>query len=143
MDKRWLYNGLYIDEIPDSFAYGFIYKISYIDQESGKEKSYIGKKNFYFETNVKKGKKELIAMADKRGSKKKKVVKESDWKKYKSSNDFLNSLELNALHREILLLCYSKTELTYQETKHLFLNEVLESDKYLNNNILGKFYKVK
>ncbi len=143
MKPQWLYEGLLISEVPDTNAFGFIYKITYTDPVTLEKKFYIGKKQFYSERNVKKGKKELAAMTDKRGSKRKKVRKESDWLKYQSSNEFLKSVELYTLHREILLLCYTKTELTYQETKFLFTKSVLESDKYLNGNILSKIFKVK
>ena len=47
------------------------------------------------------------------------------------------------INRNILVICYSKTELTYQETKLQFINEVLEKDEFLNANILGRFYKQK
>jgi uncharacterized protein YqgQ len=47
------------------------------------------------------------------------------------------------IKREILLICYSATELTYQEVKHQFKYEVLEKENYLNANILGRFYKTK
>jgi hypothetical protein len=33
--------------------------------------------------------------------------------------------------------------LTYEETKALFVNEVLEKEEFLNGNILGRFYKIK
>jgi hypothetical protein len=143
MKPQWLYEGLLISEIPDTNAYGFIYKITYKDPITGEIKFYIGKKQFYSERNVKKGKKELAAMTDRRGSKKKKVNKESDWLKYQSSNEFLKTTEPWNLEKEILMLCYTKTELTYQETKHLFVHGVLESDLYLNGNILSKFFKTK
>ena len=41
------------------------------------------------------------------------------------------------------MICYSQMELTYQEVKHQFKYEVLEKDEYLNQNILGRFYKTK
>ena len=31
--------------------------------------------------------------------------------------------------------------MTYYETKLQFVENVLESDKYINDNVLGKFYK--
>ena len=143
MKPQWLYEGLLISEIPDTNAFGFIYRITYTDPITLEKKFYIGKKQFYSERNVKKGKKELAAMTDRRGSKKKKVNKESDWLKYQSSNEFLKTVEPWNIEKEMLVLCYTKTELTYQETKALFVNEVLESDSYLNGNILSKFFKTK
>ena len=47
------------------------------------------------------------------------------------------------IQRTILKICFSKTELTYQEVKHQFELGVLENDMYLNGNILGRFYKQK
>jgi hypothetical protein len=47
------------------------------------------------------------------------------------------------IKREILRICYSGMELTYQETKHQFVYEVLEKEEFLNGNILGRFYKTK
>ena len=47
------------------------------------------------------------------------------------------------MNRTIIKICFSKTELTYQETKAQFQHEVLERDNWLNGNILGRFYKGK
>ncbi len=44
------------------------------------------------------------------------------------------------LERKILQVAYNKKELTYLECKYQFISEVLEDKKYLNDNILGKFY---
>ena len=43
--------------------------------------------------------------------------------------------------REIIQLVNNKKLLTYFECKHLFNLDVLESDNWLNSNILGKFFK--
>jgi hypothetical protein len=143
MSAKWLYEGLFIDEMPDKEAHGFTYKITYIDPETNEVKCYYGKKNFYSVTNPKKGKKELSAMEDKRGSKRKKVIKESNWLKYKSSHSFLKNVEDAYIQKEMLTICYSKMELTYQETRELFVNSVLEDENCFNDNILGRFYKSK
>lgn len=140
-----------IDDIRNNFInysgvepYGFIYVV-----EFSNGKLYIGKKNFYRELNVKKGKRELSQMTDKRGSKKKKVIKESDWKTYYGSfkneelSNGLNSGEVKIDRRFILSLATTKSQLTYLETKYLFSESVLEDDRYLNDNILGKFYRGK
>jgi hypothetical protein len=47
------------------------------------------------------------------------------------------------ISRRILKICFSKTELTYQEVKHQFQYAVLESDQWLNGNIMGKFFRFK
>ena len=47
---------------------------------------------------------------------------------------------LEDLKRKILQVAFNKKELTYLECKWQFVLEVLETNKYLNDNILGKFY---
>ena len=140
----WVFKNtqLELTEVPEGY-YGFIYRIDYHEPETNKVYSYIGKKNFYQERNLALGKQELAARTDKRQSKKKKVVKESDWRKYQSSNKFLKTVDSKYLSKEILMVCSTKTELTYQETKALFVNDVLDKTEFLNDNILGKFFKTK
>ena len=137
----WIYQGrVFTDEhIPDG-AVGFVYLMSTII--NGKSVAYIGKKNFYANTKKKLGKKALPT--DKR---KKKYVRVSKlaYNTYYSSNDVLKQAHKDGIQirREILEICYSKAELTYQEVKHQFAYGVIESDLYLNGNILGRFYKNK
>ena len=137
----WIYqNKMFTDEhIPDG-SVGFVYQMSAIID--GKVVSYIGKKNFFSNTKKKLAKKAIST--DKR-FKKYKVVTKSAYQNYYSSNDVLKQAHKDGvvIQRYILKICFSKTELTYQEVKHQFLAEVLESDLYLNGNILGRFYKQK
>lgn len=65
-----------------------------------------------------------------------------NWRTYTSSNKEIKDLCKNndALY-EIICLCSTKRELTYQETRHLFINDVLNDVEYCNGNILGKFYR--
>tara|TARA_R110000822_G_scaffold122958_2_gene257276 strand:- start:414 stop:881 length:468 start_codon:yes stop_codon:yes gene_type:complete len=137
----WLYQGkaFELDMIPEG-AIGFVYEMNTII--GGKKFIYIGKKNFYSMRKKKFGKKALAAMTDKR-IKKYEIIKKPNYETYYSSNRILMhaSMEGALIHRVILKICYSKTELTYQETKYQFKYEVLEKDEYLNGNILGKFYK--
>ena len=106
-------------------------------------RKYIGKKVFHHTTTKKLGKKELIEIPVTRGKRptKKTVVKESDWKTYYGSNTEVKSLPKDELKRYVLMLCRNKKELTYWETKCLFQYNVLEDDRYMNDNILGKFYR--
>ena len=54
----------------------------------------------------------------------------------------LTESKLTDFERKILVICKTKKELTYFECKYLFINEVLETrDNYINDNILGKFYR--
>lgn len=137
----WIHKGkLFTDEHIPEGSIGFVYLMSAII--GGKSVAYIGKKNFYANTKKKLGKK--AAPKDKR---KKNYVRVSKlaYHNYYSSNDVLKQAHKNGVQikREILKICYSKTELTYEEVKHQFLYGVLETDLYLNGNILGRFYKQK
>jgi len=106
-------------------------------------RQYIGKKAFIHTTTKKLGKKELAEIPITRGKRpsKKSVVKESDWKTYYGSNAEVKSLPKDEMTRHVLRLCKTKKELTYWETKYLFQYNVLENDLYMNDNILGKFYR--
>lgn len=119
--------------------YGYIYMT--VHMKTGR--SYIGKKAFQHTTTKKLGKKELAEIPVGRGKRpsKKTVVKESDWKTYYGSNTEVKSLPKDELKRYVLMLCKTKKQLTYWETKSLFQHNVLEDERYMNDNILGKFYR--
>ena len=139
----WSYKGKEFDEfcIPEG-GVGFIYIMTAIID--GKSVAYIGKKNFF--ANIKKpmGKKALVMSTDKRLKKYTRELK-PDFMRYYSSNKILKDAHKAGvtIKREILMICYSAMELTYQEVKHQFKYEVLEKEEYLNANILGRFYKTK
>jgi len=139
----WIYQGKEFNEgdIPVG-GVGFIYIMTAIID--GKSVAYVGKKNFF--ANIKKplGKKALAMSTDKRLKKYKRELK-PDFMNYYSSNKILKDAHKAGvvIKREILLICYSGMELTYQETKHQFVHEVLEKEEFLNGNILGRFYKIK
>ena len=122
---------------------GYIYITTILDTN----RKYIGKKNFFHNTNVKLGKKELANLPTARGKKpsKKKVTKESDWKTYYGSaqeiKDSVKQYPKERIIRTLLRLCKTKKELTYYECKYLFDYNVLEPNSgFINDNILGKFY---
>jgi hypothetical protein len=121
---------------------GFVYIMTAVID--GKSVAYIGKKNFF--ANIKKplGKKALAMTTDKRLKKYTRDIK-PDFMNYYSSNKTLKDAHKAGviIKREILMICYSGIELTYQEVKHQFKYEVLEKEEYLNGNILGRFYKTK
>ena len=139
----WIYKGKEFDEscIPEGYL-GFIYHMSVI--LNGNTYAYIGKKNFFSNVKKKLGKKALALVTDKRLKKYTKEQK-ANFENYYSSNQQLKEAHKAGLviKREILLICYSATELTYQEVKHQFKYEVLEKEGFLNGNILGRFYKIK
>ena len=151
----WTYQGRIFNDISDfpEGTYGFIYEV-YHKPTSLK---YIGKKVLYFERNKKLGKRALEALREERKEKgiggrvplKQKVVTESDWKEYYGSHPTIikyvkESTDLRKdFERKILDLVPNKKLLTYYECKHLFINDVLEtySHQFINDNILGKFYR--
>ena len=140
---EWIYEGKEFKDshIPEG-AIGFVYIMSAIID--GRSFMYIGKKNFFANIKRSLGKKALAVSTDKR-LKKYKMVIQPNFKNYFSSNMVLKEAHKQgvSIKREILKICYSARELTYQETKHQFVYEVLEKEEFLNGNILGRFYKTK
>ena len=139
----WIHKGKQFSDsmIPEG-GVGFIYIMTAVID--GKSVAYIGKKNFF--ANIKRplGKKALAMSTDKRLKKYSRVIK-PDYMNYYSSNKTLKDAHKAGvvIKREILMICYSQMELTYQEIKHQFKYEVLEKDEYLNANILGRFFRSK
>lgn len=137
----WVFKGKeFTEEMIPEGAVGFVYEmVSIID---GKPVRYIGKKNFYADVKTKLGKKEMPT--DKR-LKTYKRVRKTTYKNYFSSNEVLKKAHADGItiRREILHICFGKQELSYYECKFQFALGVLESEEFLNGNILGKFYKLK
>jgi len=129
----WLYEGepFTTDDIGEFF--GFVYRITNL--KSGKQ--YIGRKYFWSKRKPRGGKR--------------RVTSESDWKKYYGSSDELKAdrklLGNSEFKREILSTHPTKGKVNYEETKQLFLNNVLQetlddgTPAYYNSNILGRYYR--
>lgn len=117
----WIYKGKPLNEIPEG-AVGFVYLITRTNliQDSSSPILYVGKKSFYLKAKT-----------------------ESDWSEYYSSSDWIKDdikkYGKHAFHREILRICYSKSEMTYYEVKEQFDRNVLGS-RYYNLNISGKYF---
>ncbi len=132
-ENPWTFEGtpFLSENIDDNF--GFVYLITNL--KNGRQ--YIGRK--YFWSNRKP-----------RG-KSRRVKSESDWKKYYGSSDELNAdrkeIGNEYFRREILSLHKTKGQVNYEETKQLFLNNVLTEalddggPLYYNSNILGRYMK--
>jgi hypothetical protein len=130
----WLYNGEVIESIEQmpQNTFGFIYQATYLPTNE----KYLGKKVLFFNRTL----------PPLKGTKRKrKVVKESDWQTYYGSHEKIKSLlkenKQDDFQREILEFAFNKKHLTYLETKYLFCNNVLENEEYINDNILGKFFR--
>jgi hypothetical protein len=141
----WKYKEQIIENIEDfgqETPFGFIYIVTHVP--TGKK--YLGKKSLFHTLNKKLGKKELAQQPVTRGRAKttKQIVKESDWKTYYGSEDFIKTLikenKQNEFTREIIQLVYNKKLLTYFECKYQFTYGVLENPEWINSNILGKFF---
>lgn len=138
---NWVYGKSEITTIPEGDWYGFIYSIEYTDGTK-----YIGMKTFYSFTTLPALKTGIPRPNSTRVGKNRNgkrdyfdiVQKESNWQQYTGSSKDIGNRSVKAKY--IIELAHSKRYLTYLEVKHLMINEVLESDTYLNSNILGKFF---
>ena len=123
----WLYNEKDLTDEDIKGYYGFIYEIENLIDG----KLYLGRKYF-----TKAGTKQVKG-------KRKKTRKESDWRDYYGSSPRLledvEKLGKDKFVRRIVRLCKTRGETNYWEAKLQFANQVLESDKYYNDNILVKF----
>ena len=137
--KNWLYKEKEVYEINDipQNTFGFIYITTHIPT---------GKKSLYHNVKKKLTKKELAEQPVTRGRKltTQTIQKESDWKTYYGSEEFIKQKIKEGKHeeftREIIQLVSNKKLLTYFECKYQFQLGVLESQDWLNTNILGKFF---
>ena len=132
-ENPWMYEGkpFTSDDIGD--YYGFVYRIT----NTNNSKSDIGRKYFVQKRKPKGGKR--------------KVTSESDWKRYYGSSDELKqdikTLGRDSFKREILSLHTTLGKVNYEETKQLFLHNVLMESldngepAYYNSNILGRYMR--
>ena len=128
----WLYKGQQIktrEDLPEE-AVGFVYRIF----NRSTNKTYIGKKIL-----LNKRTRQPL-----KGYKRKRVdYIESNWKTYTGSNVETKKWNIEDCYREIMYICFNKTMMSYRETMLQFQENVLEDDNYVNDNILGKYYKKK
>ena len=132
-ENPWYFKGspFLSEDIND--LYGFVYRITNL--QSGKR--YIGRKYFW--------------SFRKPPGKKRKVKQESDWQRYYGScpelKEDIKKYGKEIFSREILSVHDSKGNCNFEETKQLFLNNVLSealddgSPAYYNSNILGRYMR--
>ena len=125
-ENAWTFNGEEFDSENIGDAYGFVYLIT-----TPENQKYIGRKYFWSIRKVK--------------GKSRRQRTESDWKTYYGSSDILKAKikesDKNLFRREIISLHLTKGRVNYEEVKEQFVNGVLESDEYLNDNINGKWHR--
>jgi len=113
------------ENLPKNFSglTGFVYIIINLHTD----KKYIGQKKFWKQVT----KPPLKGRVNKRRS-----LVESDWRSYYGSNqkllDDLEALGKHKFRRVILVLCGSKAEMNYEETRLQFEHQVLLSRKWYN-----------
>ena len=132
-ENPWIFKGqpFLSEDIGDKF--GFVYLIT----NTQNNRQYIGRKYFW--------------SFRKPPGKKRKVKQESDWQKYYGScpelKDDIKKYGKEFFSREILSLHVTKGICNFEETKQLFLNNVLSeslddgSPAYYNSNILGRYMR--
>ena len=132
-ENPWIFNGHpFLSENIDDY-FGFVYCITNLC--SGKR--YIGRKYFYQHRKPR--------------GKSRRVKSESDWKRYYGSSkelaDDVRTQGKISFKRDILSLHKSKGLTNFEETRQLFLNNVLTeamsdgTPAFYNSNILGRYMR--
>ena len=132
-DSPWTYQGAAFTSDDINGFFGYVYCITNL--QSGKK--YIGRKYFTQRRKPRGGKR--------------RVTSESDWKRYYGSSDELKAdvarLGKEKFKREIISLHKTLGKVNYEETKQLFLHNVLMealddgTPAYYNSNILGRYMR--
>ena len=132
-ENPWIFEGQpFLSESIDDY-FGFVYLIT----NTQSDRQYIGRKYFW--------------SFRKPPGKKRKVKQESDWQKYYGScpelKEDIKKYGKEIFNREIISLHKTKGDCNFEETKQLFLNNVLSealddgSPAYYNSNILGRYMR--
>ena len=132
-ENAWTYKGSTFTSADIDNLFGFVYRITNL--QNGRQ--YIGRKYFSQRRKPRGGKR--------------RVTSESDWKKYYGSSDELKAdrklLGNEFFKREIISLHTTKGQVNFEETKQLFLHNVLTETLdgkiplYYNSNILGRYMR--
>jgi hypothetical protein len=129
----WFYNGKPFDSCDIQDYFGFVYLI----QNNLNGRKYIGRK-YLWQFRTPKGKK-------------RKVKSESDWKNYYGScpelKEDIEKFGRENFSRTILSLHKTKGKTNYEETRQLFVNNVLTEaldngePAFYNSNVLSRYFR--
>ena len=132
-ENPWTYKGTTFTSADIDGFFGFVYRITNL--QTGKQ--YIGRKYF-------------VQKRKYRNSRRKRTS-ESNWKAYYGSSEELTEdrklLGNSSFRREILSLHKTLGKVNFEETRQLFLNNVLTESltdgtpAFYNSNILGRYYR--
>jgi hypothetical protein len=132
-ENPWRFNGEVFESSDIEDYFGFVYLISC----SKTNRRYVGRKYFWSFRTPK--------------GKSRKVKSESDWKKYYGScpelKEDVDKYGKEFFNREIISLHKTKGKCNFEETRQLFLNNVLTEaldsgePAYYNSNILSRYFR--
>ena len=132
-ENPWTYQGSTFTSADIDGFFGFVYRITNL--QTGKQ--YIGRKYFQQHRKPRNGRR--------------KRTSESNWKTYYGSSKELTEdrklLGNSIFKREILSLQPTAGKVNFEETRQLFLHNVLterltdNTPAYYNSNILGRYYR--
>lgn len=132
-ENPWRYNGSVFDGSLIGDNYGFVYLIANLKNQ----RQYVGRKYFWQKRKPK--------------GAKRRVTSESNWRSYYGScPELKEDIQLYGkenFSRTILSLHTTPGRTNYEETRQLFLHDVLTrsltdgTPAYYNSNILGRYYR--
>ena len=132
-ENPWLYQGKVFETEDIQENFGFVYLINCEETQ----RKYLGRKYFWSFRTPK--------------GKKRKVKQESDWKKYYGScpelKEDIKKYGKHKFQRTIVSLHKTLGKTNYEETKQLFLNNVLTEaldsgvPAYYNSNVMNRYFR--
>jgi hypothetical protein len=132
-ENPWIYQGEVFDTPDIQDYFGFVYLI----ESKETQRKYLGRKYFWSFRTPK--------------GKKRKVKQESDWQNYYGScpelKEDIKKYGKNKFQRTILSLHKTLGKTNYEETRQLFLNNVLTESldngvpAYYNSNVMNRYFR--